>query len=130
MGTLKAQNHDATVVTIPINTQLGLRGENTSNSSREGLGIGNPGDPSFTIQANHGHAVAQSFVRRLTPKECSRLQGFPDDFAKIPWKGKPAEQCPDGPQYKCYGNSMATPVMAWLGKRIQMVHDLIIAGKI
>lgn len=57
-------------------------------------------------------------VRRLTPKECSRLQGFPDNWAKIPWKGKPAEQCPDGPQYKSYGNSIAVNVMRWIGERI------------
>lgn len=57
-------------------------------------------------------------VRRLTPTECARLQGFPDQWARIPWRGKPAEQCPDGPQYKAYGNSMATPVMAWIGKRL------------
>ncbi len=116
-------------VPIPINTQLGLRGENTSNSNREGLGIGNPGDPSFTLQAHHGHAVAHAFVRRLTPKECSRLQGFPDDFAKIPWKNKPAGECPDGPQYKTYGNSMAVPVMSWIGKRIQMVHEMIMKAQ-
>jgi len=113
----------------PINTQLGLRGENTSNSNREGLGIGNPGDPSFTLQAHHGHAVAHAFVRRLTPKECSRLQGFQDDFAKIPWKNKPAGECPDGPQYKTYGNSMAVPVMSWIGKRIQMVHEMIMKAQ-
>lgn len=57
-------------------------------------------------------------VRRLTATECARLQGFPDYHARIPWRGKPAEECPDGPQYKCYGNSMATPVIHWLGKQI------------
>lgn len=57
-------------------------------------------------------------VRRLTVNECARLQGFPDDWARIPWRGKPADQCPDGPQYKSYGNSMATPVIRWLGQRM------------
>ena len=57
-------------------------------------------------------------VRRLTPTECARLQGFPDDWSRIPWRGKPAELCPDGPQYKTYGNSMAVNVMAWIGRRI------------
>ncbi len=60
-------------------------------------------------------------VRRLTPKECERLQGFPDDHTLIPWRGKPADQCPDGPRYKALGNSMAVPCMAWIGKRIDKV---------
>lgn len=57
-------------------------------------------------------------VRRLTPTECERLQGFPDGHTKIPWRGKPAEECPDGPRYKALGNSMAVPVMRWIGARI------------
>ena len=57
-------------------------------------------------------------IRRLTPRECERLQGFPDDWTKIPYRGKPAEECPDGPRYKAMGNSMAVPVMAWIGDRI------------
>ncbi len=57
-------------------------------------------------------------VRRLTPKECERLQGFPDNHTIIPWRGKAADQCPDGPRYKALGNSMAVPCMAWIGKRI------------
>ena len=64
----------------------------------------------------HGMAV-----RRLTPVECSRLQGFPDSWTAIPWRGKPAEQCPDGPRYKALGNSMAVPVMRWIGERIAAV---------
>lgn len=54
-------------------------------------------------------------VRRLTPRECERLQGFPDDYTLIPYRGKPAA---DGPRYKALGNSMAVPVIAWLGERI------------
>ena len=60
-------------------------------------------------------------VRRLTPRECERLQGFKDDFTLIPVRGKPAA---DGPRYKALGNSMAVPVMAWIGKRIQQVEDI------
>ena len=60
-------------------------------------------------------------VRRLTPQECERLQGFPDDYTLIPVRGKPAA---DGPRYKALGNSMAVPVMAWIGKRIQQVEDI------
>lgn len=61
----------------------------------------------------------QASVRRLTPVECERLQGFPDNHTRIPWRGKPAEQCPDGPRYRAIGNSMAVPVMRWIGKRIE-----------
>jgi len=87
-----------------------------------------------TLDANYGSrryngVFHNAFVRRLTPKECSRLQGFQDDFAKIPWKNKPAGECPDGPQYKTYGNSMAVPVMSWIGKRIQMVHEMIMKAQ-
>ena len=56
-------------------------------------------------------------VRRLTPVECERLQGFPDNYTNI------KDKCPDGPRYKAMGNSMAVPVMQWIGKRIQMVED-------
>lgn len=64
-------------------------------------------------------AEKQYVVRKLTPRECERLQGFPDDHTKIPWNGKPAEQCPDGPRYKAMGNSMCINVMRWIGERIQ-----------
>jgi len=59
-----------------------------------------------------------SVVRRLTPRECERLQGFPDDWTRIPYRGKGAAGCPDGPRYKAIGNSMAVPVMRWLGSQI------------
>ena len=58
-------------------------------------------------------------VRRLTPTECERLQGFPDEYTRIPWKRKPANECPDGPRYKALGNSMAVPCMMWIGRQIQ-----------
>jgi DNA (cytosine-5)-methyltransferase 1 len=61
-------------------------------------------------------------VRRLSPRECERLQGFPDDHTLIPWRNKPVDQCPDGPRYKALGNSMAVPCMAWIGKRIDAVE--------
>ena len=194
-GNLDAET--ANIITYPINTQLGLRGE-TSNTSREGICIGNEGDPAFTLQRVHGHAVATltsngdahsgfrdenglvaaysvrtantssngwgiqeevshtldrtsgvavafaqntrdevrempivgalaaqpgmkqtSYirsamqVRRLTPIECERLQGFQDDYTKI--NSKTA----DGPRYKALGNSMAVPVMRWIGEQIE-----------
>jgi DNA (cytosine-5)-methyltransferase 1 len=61
-------------------------------------------------------------VRRLTPVECERLQGFPDGYTNIPWRGKP--ESPDGPRYKALGNSMAVPVMSWIGERINKVEAL------
>lgn len=67
--------------------------------------------------------VNPMLVRRLTPLECERLQGFPDGHTLIAWKGKPAEECPDGPRYKAIGNSMAVPVMRWIGRRIAAVDE-------
>ena len=216
-------------VAFPINTQLGLRGPDVSNTSRDGFGVGNEGDPAYTLQAGHNHAVAYaiqdsrpiekaqngrgwnadgsaytidtqgnqgvaydilgsmvpvrygdhqqdtlhhapdtkayvaigfyptagqdfpaldelspavkvgtkgssgnppgvhitSTVRRLTPVECERLQGFPDNFTAIPWRKKGAEDCPDGPRYKALGNSMAVPVMRWIGERINLIDDYL-----
>jgi DNA (cytosine-5)-methyltransferase 1 len=69
-----------------------------------------------------GTAVLTSAVRRLTPRECERLQGFPDDYTLVPYRGKPAA---DGPRYKALGNSMAVPVMRWIGERIEAVEDVL-----
>ncbi|EAZ3313571.1 DNA (cytosine-5-)-methyltransferase [Salmonella enterica] len=76
----------------------------TPDGGRAGMGVGAVG---WGMQ-----------VRRLTPVECERLQGFPDNHTLIPWRGKDAADCPDGPRYKAIGNSMAVPVMRWIGKRI------------
>jgi len=70
-----------------------------------------------------GDFIQRSSVRRITPTECERLQGFPDNFTQIPWRNKAAEDCPDGPRYKAMGNSMAVPVMRWIGERIEMVEQ-------
>jgi DNA (cytosine-5)-methyltransferase 1 len=58
-------------------------------------------------------------VRRLTPIECERLQGMPDNHTRVAWRGKEWEDCPDGPRYKAIGNSMAVPVINWLGRQIE-----------
>ena len=63
---------------------------------------------------------AQAMVRRLTPIECERLQGFLDNYTKIPYRGKPSENCPDAPRYKALGNSWAVPVVRWIGERINL----------
>lgn len=71
----------------------------------------------FTMGIQHAMAV-----RRLTPVECCRLQGFPDDYLDIIYRGKPAA---DGPKYKALGNSMAVPVMAWIGRRLAQVAEWV-----
>ena len=78
----------------------------------------------LTKQSPTGGGQVQSVmtamqVRRLTPVECERLQGFPDNYTAIPWRKKPASECPDGPRYKALGNSWAVPVVRWIGRRIQ-----------
>jgi DNA (cytosine-5)-methyltransferase 1 len=101
---------------IPIDTMNHL-GRKDSHS----FGDFEPGAPSYTLTKGHSHAayVPPMQVRRLTPTECERLQGFPDGYTAIPWRGKSAEECPDGPRYKALGNSWAVPVVTWIGKRIQ-----------
>jgi DNA (cytosine-5)-methyltransferase 1 len=66
---------------------------------------------------NYQFARVAMQVRRLTPTECERLQGFPDGYTNIPWRKK--DEAPDGPRYKALGNSMAVPCMKWIGERIQ-----------
>ena len=77
----------------------------------------------YTMTKADVHGVTQAMtVRRLTPRECERLQGFPDDYTLIPWRKKAAGDCPDGPRYKALGNSMAVNCMAWIGERIAAVE--------
>ena len=72
-----------------------------------------------------GVMTPQMAVRRLTPRECERLQGFPDDYTLVEYRGKPAA---DGPRYKALGNSMARPVMRWIGERIAAVDAILRDG--
>ena len=81
----------------------------------------NPGMKRTAFVCTGDYASAPR-VRRLTPLECERLQGFPDNHTRISWKGKTAEECPDGPRYKAIGNSMAVPVMRFIGERIAMAE--------
>lgn len=98
---------------------------------REGGATAELGDDlAGTLRASSGggdkpHALISSAVRRLTPKECERLQGFKDDYTLIPWRGKPAEECPDGPRYKAIGNSKAVPVVRWIGRRIERALEVL-----
>ena len=122
----------AVVETIPIHDQAtrfaGFNGDKAIGKGN-GLGIGQDGDPANTLTQNDRHAVAQNTeqelaVRRLTPVECERLQGFPDNWTQIPWKKKAQENCPDGPRFKAMGNSMAVPVMRWIGEGIELVNRI------
>jgi DNA (cytosine-5)-methyltransferase 1 len=97
------------------------------NGDRNNPGVSVSEDRAFCLPANpmsdRGQAVAQHMaVRRLTPTECERLQGFPDNYTNITWRKQP--ESPDGPRYKALGNSMAVPVMAWIGKRIQQMENV------
>jgi len=84
------------------------------------------GQTMSSLVAKGPHAVQHTMaIRRLTPRECERLQGFPDDWTLIPYRNKPADQCPDGPRYKACGNSMAVPVMRWIGQRIKLIDTII-----
>jgi DNA (cytosine-5)-methyltransferase 1 len=82
------------------------------------MGVSDDGK-SYTLTSADRHAIANEMaVRRLTPIECERLQGMPDDWTRIPYRGKPAGECPDSPRYKAIGNSWAVPVIQWIGRRI------------
>ena len=102
-------------------TAVGFNWQNGGGYGEANDGLGITLEGVGPLQRCQTPAVANGggmAVRRLTPKECERLQGFPDNHTLIPWRGKPAEQCPDGPRYKALGNSMAVPCMAWIGSRI------------
>ena len=84
---------------------------------------GKPGSAAYALTRRRPSGVClPGVVRRLVPVEGERLMGFPDGWTQIPWRGKPAEECPDGPRYKALGNSMCTNVMAWIGERIDAVE--------
>jgi DNA (cytosine-5)-methyltransferase 1 len=76
------------------------------------------------LREEEGFIVAGNRVRHLTPIECERLQGFSDNYTAIPWRKKLITECPDGPRYKALGNSMAVPVMRWIGERINLVEQI------
>lgn len=92
----------------------------TLNQAHNTGGIGQSNQEIFS-QRGSG-LVGNMAVRRLTPVECERLQGFPDDYTRTPWKKKSADECPDGGRYKALGNSMAVNVMRWIGRRIELVE--------
>lgn len=113
-------------VTPPIGRNQGQETCIAFNPVQEGMGLSSVAAPlgASVGGGNQGAVATTMHVRRLTPRECERLQGFKDDYTLIPWRGKSADQCPDGPRYKALGNSMAVPGMHWIGRRIQMVEEI------
>jgi DNA (cytosine-5)-methyltransferase 1 len=98
-----------------------IQGSGATSQTANGNGYNK--ETSFTLNSTDVHGIAKSMdVRRLTPVECERLQGFPDNYTDIQLKGKPT---PDGPRYKALGNSMAVPVMKWIGERINLVETIL-----
>jgi DNA (cytosine-5)-methyltransferase 1 len=121
-------------ITLDTNGNIGiahaLRADGF-DASEDGTGRGTPliadtltsnGDAHSGFRDADGLALAGAAVRRLTPRECERLQGFPDDYTLITYRGKPAA---DGPRYKALGNSMAVPVMRWIGDRVRLADETI-----
>lgn len=108
----------AVAYVLPINTMTVQGRPSDDLNPRMGSGIGHPSDPQNTLTKAHMHGVFDSKtmgVRRLTPVECERLQGFPDGHTNVPHNGKPAA---DGPRYKAIGNSKAVPCIQWIGARL------------
>lgn len=140
--TLRAMNHSGSHANAGGQVAVCITGDITHtlkadgfDGSEDGTGRGQPivacREVAQTLTSNYGKQVdntdsalghnvvsGASSVRRLIPRECERLQGMPDDYTLIPWRGKPAEDCPDGPRYKAIGNSKAVTVVRWIGQRI------------
>jgi DNA (cytosine-5)-methyltransferase 1 len=105
---------------VPVTIQPIIGGVDYENNAHGPDDVTGPllkGSPTGGGRPLPAVALANMAVRRLTPTECERLQGFPDGYTNIPWRKK--DDAPDGPRYKALGNSMAVPVMHWIGKRIQ-----------
>lgn len=112
--TLRAMGHGASHPNAGGQVAVCITGEITHTLKAEGFDASEDG-------TGRGQPMVQggSGVRRLTPCECEWLQGFPGDHTRIPYRGKPADDCPDGPRYKAIGNSKAVFVVRWIGRRIQ-----------
>ncbi|WP_248731822.1 DNA cytosine methyltransferase [Pseudomonas sp. MWU13-2517] len=146
--TLRAMNHSGSHANAGGQVAVCITGDITHtlkaegfDGSEDGTGRGHPIVPAYSTKLHHTAALgagkwyeeytasldacspppallAPSQVRRLTPRECERLQGFPDDYTRIPWRGRVLGLCPDGPRYKAIGNSKAVTVVRWIGQRL------------
>lgn len=119
--TMRAGNHDTSHANSGQPPAICIQHASIGRHDDAGpQGKGYQEEVAFTQDSRTSADVVQfgMQVRRLTPVECERLQGFPDNHTLIAWRGKDASECPDGPRYKAIGNSMAVPVMHWIGERI------------
>ncbi|MCU1776184.1 DNA cytosine methyltransferase [Pseudomonas sp. 14P_5.3_Bac1] len=146
--TLRAMNHSGSHANAGGQVAVCITGDITHtlkaegfDASEDGTGRGQPLVPAYSTKLHHTAALgagkwyeeytasldacspppallAPTQVRRLVPVECERLQGMADDYTLIPWRGKPASECPDGPRYKAIGNSKAVTVVRWIGRRL------------
>ncbi|WP_063864841.1 phage N-6-adenine-methyltransferase, partial [Enterobacter hormaechei] len=118
--TIRAGNHDKSHANSGQPPAIAIAGNTIGRAPENGgNGTGYCKEVGYTLTKSDQHGVAYGMqVRRLTPIECERLQGFPDNHTLIGWRGKDADECPDGPRYKAIGNSMAVPVMRWIAERI------------
>lgn len=119
---IRAGNHDKSHANSGQPPAIAYAFKAGQGAKAGGIGYAEEQSPTLT-SASSGTNLAPAVmhgvaVRRLTPIECERLQGFPDNHTLICWRGKDADECPDGPRYKAIGNSMAVPVMRWIGERI------------
>ena len=118
-GTCPGHHSGVVEECVPIDMRNATRDAGKMDEmNRQGTGIGVDGSPAPTVTANPPGVGWRATVRRLLPVETERLMGFPDNWTRIPWKGKTEEECPDAPRYKACGNSMCTNVMQWIGLRI------------
>lgn len=127
--TSKDYGADASEGLAPTMRSMGHDGSHANGGGQCAYGVAESPDVAHCLRSGASKADKHESttyvrtamqVRRLTPTECERLQGFPDWHTKIPWRGKPADECPDGPRYKALGNSMAVPVMRWIGERVAL----------
>ena len=115
-------NDDGTAYTVDTHATQGVAQAIAPALTASNDPSRSPQSSEVTQQVAAVHAASMA-VRRLTPVECERLQGFPDNYTNIPWRKK--DESPDGPRYKALGNSMAVPVMRWIGKRIDQVEKIL-----
>lgn len=120
--TLRAGNSDKSNANSGQPPAIAYAFKPGQGAKARGIGFAEEQSPTLTSASsgtNLTPAIMQGVsVRRLMPVECERLQGFPDNHTLISWRGKEATECPDGPRYRAIGNSMAVPVMRWIGERI------------
>jgi DNA (cytosine-5)-methyltransferase 1 len=124
-GTHGVNQHPEVSPAVKVGSGLGIPSPPAVAFQQNQLGEVRCGNIAGTVNTNSNAsgrntpmAMQAMTVRRLTPRECERLQGFPDDYTLIPWRKKQAEDCPDGPRYRALGNSMAVNCMSWIGERI------------